>query len=50
MTSASRMGPIMLGPGERLFDHLDGRLDGYGCVETVSSPSVAHVRISRAAS
>jgi dihydrofolate reductase len=39
--------PILLGSGERLFDHLDGGPDGYECVEFVSSPSVAHVRLSR---
>ena len=39
--------PILLGGGERLFDHLDGGPDGYECVEFVSSPSVAHVRLSR---
>jgi dihydrofolate reductase len=39
--------PILLGGGERLFDHLDGGPDGYRCVEFVSSPSVAHVRFSR---
>jgi hypothetical protein len=32
--------------GERLFD---GPLDGYECVELVSSPSVAHVRLARRA-
>jgi dihydrofolate reductase len=36
--------PILLGSGERLFDHLEGGPDGYECVEFVSSPSVAHVR------
>jgi dihydrofolate reductase len=40
--------PIFLGGGERLFDHLDGGPDGYECVELVSSPSVAHVRLERA--
>jgi dihydrofolate reductase len=39
--------PVVLGRGERLFDHLDGGLDGYESVELVSSPAVAHVRISR---
>ena len=39
--------PVLLGSGERLFDHLDGGPDGYECVEFVSSPSVAHVRFSR---
>jgi dihydrofolate reductase len=40
--------PILLGGGERLFDGLDGGPHGYECVEFVSSPSVAHVRLSRA--
>lgn len=39
--------PILLGGGERLFDHLDGGPQGYKCVELVSSPSVAHVRFAR---
>jgi len=39
--------PILLGRGERLFDHLDGGLDGYDCVEFVASPTVAHARIAR---
>jgi dihydrofolate reductase len=39
--------PILLGGGERLFDHLDGGPNGYRCVEFVSSPSVAHVRFAR---
>jgi dihydrofolate reductase len=39
--------PVLLGSGERLFDHLDGGPDGYECVEFVSSPSVAHIRFSR---
>ena len=38
--------PILLGNGERLFDHLDGGPDGYKCVELVSSPAVTHVRLS----
>jgi dihydrofolate reductase len=42
--------PILLGRGERLFDHLDGGPDGYECAEFVSSPSVAHFRFSRAGS
>jgi dihydrofolate reductase len=36
--------PTLLGSGERLFD---GSWAGYQCVEFVSSPSVAHVRLSR---
>lgn len=39
--------PILLGGGERLFDHLDGGPYGYECVEFVSSPSVAHVHLAR---
>jgi dihydrofolate reductase len=40
--------PVLLGAGERLFDHLDGGPDGYECVEFVCSPAVAHVRLARA--
>lgn len=39
--------PILLGSGERLFDHLDGGPVGYRCVELVSSPAVVHVRLVR---
>ena len=39
--------PVLLGGGERLFDHLDGG-PAYECVEFVSSPAVAHVRLARA--
>jgi dihydrofolate reductase len=39
--------PILLGGGERLFDHLGGVPAGYECVEVVSSPAVAHVRLAR---
>jgi dihydrofolate reductase len=39
--------PVLLGVGERLFEHLDGAVDGYECVELVSSPRVAHVRLAR---
>ncbi|MGI8809848.1 MAG: dihydrofolate reductase family protein [Acidimicrobiales bacterium] len=38
--------PILLGGGERLFDHLDGGPDGYECVEFTCSASVAHVRFA----
>lgn len=41
--------PVLLGSGERLFDHLDGGRVGYECVELVSSPSVVHVRFARSA-
>jgi dihydrofolate reductase len=37
--------PVLLGSGERLFDNLDGAADRYECVEFVSSPAVAHVRL-----
>jgi dihydrofolate reductase len=39
--------PVLLGSGERLFDHLDGGPAGYEPVELVCTPSVAHVRIAR---
>jgi dihydrofolate reductase len=39
--------PILLGDGERLFDHLDGGPESYECVELVASPSVVHVRLAR---
>ena len=39
--------PVLLGAGERLFDHLDGEPDGYECFELISSPSVVHVRLAR---
>jgi dihydrofolate reductase len=38
--------PILLGRGERLFDHLDGGPHGYECAELACSPSVAHVRLA----
>jgi dihydrofolate reductase len=40
--------PILLGGGERLFDRLDGGAEGYECVELISSPVAAHVRLVRA--
>ena len=40
--------PILLGAGERLLDNLDEVRTGYRCVELVSSPAVAHVRLTRA--
>jgi dihydrofolate reductase len=42
------MVPILLGRGERLFDHLDGGPDGYECVELAGSRSVTHVRLAKA--
>ncbi len=41
--------PVLLGVGERLFDHLDGGPYGYECVELACSPAVAHVRFCRTA-
>ncbi|HST26669.1 MAG TPA: dihydrofolate reductase family protein [Gaiellaceae bacterium] len=34
--------PVLLGRGERLFDGLDDALDGFECVDLVSSPAAAH--------
>jgi dihydrofolate reductase len=54
--------PVLLGAGERLFDNLGnpgdlggpenpgGAVAGLRCVELVSSPSVVHLRLARAAS
>ena len=39
--------PILLGGGERLFDDLGAGVDGYECVELVSSAAVAHVVLAR---
>lgn len=39
--------PILLGAGERLFDHLDGGPAGYECVERVCSPAVTHVVMAK---
>jgi dihydrofolate reductase len=39
--------PVLLGVGERLFEHLDGADALYECVELVSSPNVVHVRLAR---
>jgi dihydrofolate reductase len=41
--------PILLGGGQRLFEHLDGGADGYECVELVGSSAVVHVRLARKA-
>jgi dihydrofolate reductase len=42
--------PVLLGRGERLFDHLEGSPkwgpDQYECVEFVTSPAVAHLRFA----
>jgi dihydrofolate reductase len=39
--------PILLGGGERLFDHLGDAPAGYECVQFVGSSTVAHVRLAR---
>jgi len=39
--------PVLLGGGERLFDHLDGGAERYECVELVGSPAVVHARFTR---
>jgi dihydrofolate reductase len=41
--------PVLLGRGERLFDHLDGGPSGYEVVEFVGTPAVTHVRFARTA-
>jgi dihydrofolate reductase len=41
--------PIILGGGERLLDDLAG-MPPYECVEVLSSPAAAHVRLRRAGS
>ena len=41
--------PVLLGSGERLWDHLGSASSGYECVELVSSPSVVHARVARRA-
>jgi dihydrofolate reductase len=38
--------PVLLGSGERLFDHLDGDPAGYS-VEFTASPAVLHVRMAK---
>ncbi len=41
--------PVLLGGGERLFDHLDGGPHGYEQVSLVTSPHAAHVHLTRTA-
>ncbi len=40
--------PILLGGGERLFEHLDDGPHDHECVEFVNPPAVAHVGLARA--
>jgi dihydrofolate reductase len=42
--------PIMLGGGETLLGDLGPAIDGYECVEMISSDAVTHVRLARRAS
>jgi dihydrofolate reductase len=39
--------PVLLGGGERVFDNVEYGAARYRCVEFVSSPAVAHMRIER---
>src|SRR6266516_5666206 len=39
--------PVLLGDGERLFDHLGGGTAGYECIELISSPAATHARLAR---
>ena len=39
--------PVLLGGGERLFDHLDGGPAGLDVAEVVPSSTVTHVRLTR---
>jgi len=41
--------PIVLGGGERLFDHLDGGPVGYECSGLVGSATVTHVHLAKSA-
>jgi dihydrofolate reductase len=42
--------PVLLGSGERLFDHLAAADVGLECVEMIGSPAVTHVRLARRSS
>lgn len=39
--------PVLLGRGERLFDGVDARANGYRCVRTVASERATHVVLRR---
>jgi dihydrofolate reductase len=41
--------PVLLGDGERLFEHLPANLPGYACFALTCSAGVAHARIARIA-
>ena len=38
--------PVLLGGGERFFDHVEDVNDAYECVDFVVSPAVAHARLA----
>ena len=38
--------PVLLGGGERLFDHVEGVADAYECFDFVASPKVVHARFA----
>ena len=39
--------PVLLGSGERLFDNLGPRFEGYRCSRMIGSPGVVHVVLTR---
>ena len=39
--------PVLVGGGARLFDHLDGGLARYECVEFAGASAATHVRLAR---
>ena len=39
--------PVLLGAGERLFDHLPGNISGYSCSELTCFDGIAHVHVAR---
>jgi dihydrofolate reductase len=41
--------PILLGSGERLFDHIGDDLHGLELVRTIAAPKVSHLKFSRPA-
>ena len=39
--------PVLLGSGERLFEGIEDVADRYTLTELVTSPAVAHIRMTR---
>ena len=39
--------PVMLGGGERLFEHTDGRQTAYECVRIIHTPAATHYKFRR---